>query len=137
MAKEILGRLDCPVCGHDHGIRITPDRNGEPFGYCEECGVQLRIGGDRGRVAAFYRHNAHMTRPGTVTDTGTGTATAPATVTKPEPEPEPKPKPEPEPKPAAPAPARKGPPVIETAGTAPKPKGTGNPLLDLAMRVQS
>jgi hypothetical protein len=35
-------------------MRITHDKNGDPFGYCEaECGQQLRVGGDRYRVKAF------------------------------------------------------------------------------------
>lgn len=35
-------------------MRIAPDKNGEPFGYCvATCSAQLRIGGDKARVAAF------------------------------------------------------------------------------------
>jgi hypothetical protein len=52
--KEILGHIDCPSCGTAKGMRVTHDKNGEPFGYCEaECGQQLRVGGDRYRVKAF------------------------------------------------------------------------------------
>ncbi len=52
--KEILGHIDCPSCGTAKGMRVTHDKNGEPFGYCEaECGQQLRVGGDRHRVKAF------------------------------------------------------------------------------------
>jgi hypothetical protein len=52
--REILGHIDCPSCGTAKGMRITHDKNGEPFGYCEaECGQQLRVGGDRYRVKAF------------------------------------------------------------------------------------
>lgn len=35
-------------------MRITLDKNGHPFGFCEaECGQQLRVGGDKRRVKAF------------------------------------------------------------------------------------
>jgi hypothetical protein len=35
-------------------MRITQDKNGDPFGFCEaECGQQLRVGGDKRRVRAF------------------------------------------------------------------------------------
>lgn len=35
-------------------MRITHDKNGHPFGYCEaECSQQLRIGGDVRRVRKF------------------------------------------------------------------------------------
>lgn len=55
MAKvEAQGHIDCPVCGTKAGMRIAPDKNGEPFGYCvATCSAQLRIGGDKARVAAF------------------------------------------------------------------------------------
>lgn len=52
--RTILGHIDCPTCGTAAGMRITPDKNGEPFGYCEaNCGQQLRIGGDKRRVRDF------------------------------------------------------------------------------------
>lgn len=54
MTKAVLGHIDCPSCGTAHGMRITMDKNGEPFGFCEaECGQQLRVGGDKRRVKAF------------------------------------------------------------------------------------
>lgn len=54
MAREVLGYIDCPCCGHTKGMRITADKNGAPFGYCEaNCNVQMRVGGDARRVAAF------------------------------------------------------------------------------------
>ena len=35
-------------------MRIAPDKNKEPFGYCDAtCSAQLRIGGDKVRVARF------------------------------------------------------------------------------------
>lgn len=52
--KSIFGHIDCPTCGTKGGMRITADKNGDPFGYCEaECGQQLRIGGDKARVQKF------------------------------------------------------------------------------------
>lgn len=56
--KQILGHIDCPTCGTAKGMRITPDKNGDPFGFCEaNCGQQLRIGGDKRRVRDFVaRH---------------------------------------------------------------------------------
>lgn len=54
MTREVLGHIDCPCCGTAKGMRITADKNGAPFGYCEaNCNVQMRIGGDARRVAAF------------------------------------------------------------------------------------
>jgi len=54
--KEVLGHIDCPACGEKAGMRITLDKNGAPFGFCEaNCDAQLRIGGSAQRVAAFLR----------------------------------------------------------------------------------
>lgn len=54
MAGEILGHIDCPSCGTVGGMRITLDKNREPFGFCEaECNQQLRVGGNARRVALF------------------------------------------------------------------------------------
>lgn len=54
--KNTLGHIDCPACGTAKGMRITHDKNGEPFGYCEDgCFAQLRIGGKARRVAAFLK----------------------------------------------------------------------------------
>lgn len=53
-SKATLGHIDCPSCGTAGGMRITHDKNGDPFGYCEaKCHQQLRVGGDRYRVAQF------------------------------------------------------------------------------------
>ena len=56
--ERVLGHIDCPTCGTVGGMRITHDKNGDPFGYCEaECSQQLRIGGDARRVRKFLaRH---------------------------------------------------------------------------------
>ncbi len=52
--KVVLGHIDCPSCGTKGGMRITLDKNGDPFGFCEaECGQQLRVGGDKRRVRSF------------------------------------------------------------------------------------
>lgn len=52
--KNVMGHIDCPTCGTKGGMRITLDKNKDPFGYCEAtCSQQMRIGGDKRRVAAF------------------------------------------------------------------------------------
>lgn len=54
MDKKVLGHIDCPSCGTVGGMRITHDKNGQPFGFCEaECDQQLRIGGSARRVRKF------------------------------------------------------------------------------------
>lgn len=54
MTKEVFGHINCPHCGTAKGMRITHDKNGAPFGYCEaKCSGQLKVGGDSNRVAAF------------------------------------------------------------------------------------
>jgi hypothetical protein len=53
---EILGYIACPSCGTDHGMRITRDKNGHPFGWCEKnCGQQLRVGPDQRRIRDFFK----------------------------------------------------------------------------------
>lgn len=102
MTREILGHIDCPACGTKAGMRISPDKNGEPFGYCEAtCSAQLRIGGDKARVAAFVARYPWAKPPAAAPVTTPGTVPAPA-------KPAAKPKPEPAPVPA-PAPKRAGP----------------------------
>lgn len=54
MAGEIKGHIDCPTCGTKGGMRITLDKNGDPFGFCEAtCSQQMRIGGSPDRVRRF------------------------------------------------------------------------------------
>lgn len=81
--RDILGHIDCPTCGTVAGMRITPDKNGDPFGYCEaNCGQQLRIGGDKRRVRDFialYPWASGAENPVTVTEPKT--APEPVTVT--------------------------------------------------------
>lgn len=71
MAKgDLLGHIDCPSCGTPKGMRVTLDKNDQPFGYCEAtCSQQLRIGGDKHRVDQFFAKHPHLNRPGTVTET--------------------------------------------------------------------
>lgn len=94
--EKILGHIDCPTCGTVGGMRITHDKNGHPFGYCEaECSQQLRIGGDARRVRKFLQRHpwaagqeegaAPAAQP--VTVSAPTPAPAPATVTAPAPAP--------------------------------------------------
>lgn len=56
MDRKALGYIDCPSCGTPDGMRITHDKNGDPFGFCEaECNQQMRIGGSARRVALFVK----------------------------------------------------------------------------------
>lgn len=88
--RTILGYIACPTCGLKDGMRITEDKNGDPFGFCEShCGQQLRIGGDRRRVRDFFERYPHMQRRGDVPATPAAAATA-APTPKAEPEPAPK-----------------------------------------------
>lgn len=90
MTKEILGHIDCPTCGTAKGMRITHDKNGEPFGYCEaECNQQMRIGGDKRRVKAFAARYPWAMPPAVPV---TAPAPAPAPEAKPATAPAPKPK---------------------------------------------
>lgn len=98
MSREILGYIDCPHCGEGSRMRITPDKSGAPFGYCEECNGQLRIGGNARRVESFYARNQGVKRPGQAAEIA-----PPATSTAAAPEKKPAKKPEPV---AEPAPAK-------------------------------
>jgi hypothetical protein len=54
--KTIYGRIDCPCCRTKEGVRITKDKNGDPFGYCDaKCEVQIRLGGKAFRVGEFAK----------------------------------------------------------------------------------
>jgi hypothetical protein len=39
----------------EDGMRVTRDKNGAPFGFCENCAAQLRVGGNARRVRLFER----------------------------------------------------------------------------------
>jgi hypothetical protein len=53
--KPVLGMIDCPHCGEVEGMAVKHDKNMEPFGHCEECAGQLRVGGKPARVRKFVR----------------------------------------------------------------------------------
>ena len=53
--KPVLGMIDCPICGEVAGMAVKHDKNGDPFGHCEECAGQLRVGGKPGRVRKFCK----------------------------------------------------------------------------------
>ncbi|ABE49098.1 hypothetical protein [Methylobacillus flagellatus] len=92
--KSILGHINCPYCGTANGMRITSDKNGAPFGFCEaSCDGQLRVGGKARRVDAFlkqYPHIAQAMQPKQEKPPVTVTAT-PVPENKPAPIPETKP----------------------------------------------
>lgn len=73
--KTIYGRIDCPCCKTKDGVRITKDKNGEPFGFCDaKCEVQIRLGGKAYRVGEFAKaypeiNKAMQGEAVTVTDT--------------------------------------------------------------------
>lgn len=58
--KPVLGMIDCPHCGEKQGMAVKADKNEEPFGHCEECAGQLRVGGKPGRVRKFLRMHPEL-----------------------------------------------------------------------------
>lgn len=63
--QTVLGRIDCMGCGTAGGMRITHDKNAEPFGFCDaECGLQMRIGGNKRRVDLFIQNHPWAAAPG-------------------------------------------------------------------------
>jgi hypothetical protein len=87
--KHVLGHIDCPTCGTAHGMRVTLDKNGEPFAFCEaNCNQQMRIGGNARRVAAFVARYPWAAGKAEAPAPATVPVTAPATA----PEPKAKPK---------------------------------------------
>ena len=103
MNKTILGHIDCPTCGEETAMRITTDKNGDPFGFCEICRQQLRVGGDADRVDDFYRAHPGIKKPGApVRATVSAPAAEPAKPAAPAAKPAAVPAPAP-----APAPAKK------------------------------
>ena len=58
--KPVLGTINCPHCGEVDGMAVKADKNDEPFGHCEECAGQLRVGGKPGRVRKFLRLHPHL-----------------------------------------------------------------------------
>lgn len=110
MAGKTLGHIDCPTCGTPKGMRITHDKNGHPFGYCEAaCSQQMRVGGDASRVKRFIQR--YPWAAGEVVENTpapklpapvTGTAPAPAPAKRPAPAPPPAPEPDQPPEPVTP-----------------------------------
>lgn len=89
---KVFGHIDCPTCGTKGGMRITHDKNGHPFGYCEaECSQQLRIGGDVRRVRKFLARFPWAAGTGEPA-TAPAAPAAPVTATVPAPAPTPEPK---------------------------------------------
>ena len=84
----MLGHIDCPTCGTVKGMRITHDKNGDPFGFCEaNCNQQMRVGGDKRRVRDFvarYPWAGAVSEPVTVTAPKEAAASVPVPVTEPE-----------------------------------------------------
>ncbi len=98
--KPALGHIDCPTCGMVGAMRITHDKNGDPFGYCEaNCGQQMRIGGDKRRVRDFLSRFPQFAPAAEPAPAAPAAPPAPVTVTA---------------KPA-PAPAEKTPPKPRSA----------------------
>lgn len=83
---DVLGHIDCACCGSKGSVRVTRDKNGEPFGFCENdaCFMQYRFGGRPARVATFrkrYPWAAGQAAPVTATAPEPEPDTAPGTVT--------------------------------------------------------
>jgi hypothetical protein len=88
--KPVLGQIPCPHCPAH--MNVKHDKNDDPFGHCEECGGQLRVGGRPARVRAFVarypwaaKPSDAVTVPVTVTVTEPKLTPAPVTVTEPAP----------------------------------------------------
>lgn len=82
--RAVLGHIDCPSCKSVGTMRITHDKNGDPFGFCEAdlealgvCAQQLRVGGNKGRVKKFIEGHPWAAAPGT----GQAAPAAPVTAT--------------------------------------------------------
>lgn len=93
-AKQIIGHIDCPVCGHE--MPVKADKNGHAYGHCaHRCNAQV------------FTRNDH--RDGLLRK-----AMRPVTVSVPEPEAKPVP--------AVPAPAPETKPAPTAAPPKPEPK---------------
>ena len=58
---ELLGRMACPSCLMADAMRVTEDKNGHPFGFCDaNCGQQLRVGPDNFRIQKFLAAHPGM-----------------------------------------------------------------------------
>jgi len=88
--KPIIGTIQCPHC--DGQMNVKRDKNDDPFGHCEDCRGQLRVGGCPSRLRKFVAKHpwAAKTAVGAadpVTVTVTEKPAAPAPVTAPVPAP--------------------------------------------------
>lgn len=57
---HIFGEIDCPHCGKK--MKVKADKNGDPFGHCEHCSGQLRVGGKESRINDFFALYNHLER---------------------------------------------------------------------------
>lgn len=64
MAKrDMMGRIDCPYCGYKDGMKITEDKSGNPFGYCDaQCAGQISVRSDEQRKKLFFAKYPHLKR---------------------------------------------------------------------------
>lgn len=69
MAKEIMGHVDCPVCGHAHA-QVKEDKSGNPFIFCpvRDCSTQVFTRREFQKQALLSRVRP-VSVPVTVTDT--------------------------------------------------------------------
>lgn len=63
MDKNVIGHIDCPVCGFAHA-EVKPDKNGHAFAFCTDCATQVFT-----RNAYRDGHLRKRMRPVTVTVT--------------------------------------------------------------------
>lgn len=80
MAKEkpvTIGHITCPTCGLSNGMAIKKDKNGDAFGFCEDCSQQLF-------TRNLFKSRLLLQRMRPVTE-----PTAPEPVTEPKPAPAP------------------------------------------------
>ncbi|CDN87497.1 hypothetical protein [Hydrogenophaga intermedia] len=86
--KVVRGYIDCPSCGTPGGMRITSDKNGDPFGFCTAtCRQQLRVGPDPERVALFEANHAKRLATAAPAPAPAAPVAAPAPVAEPPPPP--------------------------------------------------
>lgn len=103
MASNVIGHIDCPICGQD--MPIKPDKNGHAYGHCaHRCNGQVFTRNDH-RDSLL---RARM-RPVTVTDTEEAAPPAASSVSEPS-----APAPAPVAPPQPPAPPKKRASIFQT-----------------------